>query len=132
LIAKKHNYALSVQAYQSFKNCAEEHERRLQRVCGTNKLKQQCSFFCSITQLMLLFNIKLFLTTGAMEKLTNLFVEYISELSGQPVTCGARVLKSVPQYIAQHYELYKITVGQRRCLGILLKDGQNSKVTNRA
>jgi len=59
---------------------------------------------------------------SAMEKLASQFVEYTSELSGQPIAWGTGVLRSLPQYLAQHYELYEITVAQRRFLGILLKD----------
>jgi hypothetical protein len=58
-----------------------------------------------------------------MEQLSSRFVEYIFELSGQHVAWGQRVLRSIPQYLTQHYELYEITVSQRRFLGILLKDG---------
>jgi len=57
-----------------------------------------------------------------MEKLPRQFVKYTSELSGQPIIWRTGLLRSLPQYLARHYELYEITVAGRRFLGIFLKD----------
>jgi len=59
---------------------------------------------------------------GAMEKVTKQFVEYVSEVSGRPVAWGPRVSARLPQYLAQQYALFEITIERRGFLGVLLKD----------
>ena len=58
-----------------------------------------------------------------MEKLGKYFVEYVSEVAGHPVTWGPRVSKQLPQYLAQQYDLFEISIGRRWFLGVLLKGG---------
>jgi DNA-binding MarR family transcriptional regulator len=57
-----------------------------------------------------------------MQQLLNRFVEYVSEVTGQRITWGPHVSSSLPQYLAQHYDLYEIGIGNRRLLGVGLKE----------
>lgn len=58
-----------------------------------------------------------------MEKLSRQFVEYLSEVIGQPVSLGSPVSGRLPQYLAQRYGLQEIETGQHRFLGIFVKEG---------
>lgn len=57
-----------------------------------------------------------------MDDLKELFVEYISAVAGQPVAWEEPEGGRLPSYLAQRYHPAPLSIGQRRFLGILLKD----------
>lgn len=57
-----------------------------------------------------------------MKNLLQDFTTYVTKVAGRPVSCGAPVSKSLPQYLTRQYALHKITIGGQTFLGIVLKD----------
>ncbi|HRR41288.1 MAG TPA: hypothetical protein P5244_08665 [Syntrophales bacterium] len=57
-----------------------------------------------------------------MEKLSQTFVHYVTDVTGQSVAWGQPVPAHLPQYLAQRYSLFQILIGRKRFLGIVLED----------
>lgn len=57
-----------------------------------------------------------------MKNLINNFVEYVSEVAGQPVTRRPLTSERLPRYLNQQYTLIEITIERRRFLGILVNN----------
>jgi len=60
-----------------------------------------------------------------MDDLKDLFVKYLSEVAGQPIAWRQAAVDRLPPYLAQRYHLVRLSIGQRRFLGILLKDNSD-------
>lgn len=62
-----------------------------------------------------------------MEKLITDLCEYVSEVAGLSILVSGPLSVSLPNYLAGSYDLYELSIGKERFLGVALKSPENFK-----
>lgn len=62
-----------------------------------------------------------------MEKLITDLCEYVSEVAGLSILVSGPLSVSLPNYLAGSYDLYEISIGKERFLGVALKSPESFK-----